>query len=105
MPDVHQQVAGRGHGQVPGPGELAERVQLGRARTGEQAVPRVRAHTHHAGKVIPRGAETDRPLQPGPVGKQVPAGRLPALIDGEHQEDRRVGERTEHRLRNRLSAS
>ena len=38
--DVEEQVARRRHGAVHGPGELTERVQLGRARAGEQPVPR-----------------------------------------------------------------
>ena len=39
VPDVEQQVPRRGHGVMPIPRELAERVQLGRARPGEQPVP------------------------------------------------------------------
>jgi hypothetical protein len=37
--DVEEQVAGRGHGTVLGPGELTEGVQPGRSRAAEQAVP------------------------------------------------------------------
>ena len=99
VPDMEQQVPGRGHGVVPSPGELAERVQLGRARAGEQAVPGLRADRGDADQVVAGDAEADRPPQARPVGQQVPAGRLAAGVDGQDQEDRARGERGQHRLR------
>ena len=102
VPDVKEQVALCGGSPVGSSGELAERMQLGRARSGEQPVPRARANPGHAGQRGLRDAEPDRPLQAGPVGEQVPDGFFPAGVDGQHHEDRGAGQRREHRLRLRL---
>ena len=99
VPDVEEQVTRRGGGMVHGAGERAERVQLGRARAGEQAIPGARGDAGDAGHRRARGAEADRPPHGGPVAEQVPDDGFPAGLDRQHQEDRGVGERGHHRLR------
>ena len=77
-------------------------MQLGRARAGEQAVPRAGPDAGDAGQRRAGGAEADRPLQAGPAAEQVPDGGFPAGLDRQHQEDRGRGERRQHRLRLRF---
>jgi hypothetical protein len=84
---------------VRGSGELAERMQLGRSRSGEQPVPRIGTNPGHAGQRRLRDAEPDRPLQAGPVGKQVPDGLFPARVDVSTMKIAALVERSEHRLR------
>jgi hypothetical protein len=97
-PKVEQQVTGGRRRGVPRALPLPERVQLGRFRAGEHPVPQLRADAGDAGQLGRRQAEADRPLQPAEVFQKVPGLLLAAGPDGRHQEDRRVGERTQHRL-------
>ncbi len=79
--------------------QLDERVQLGRARSAEQPVPRVRADARHAGQRAGRYPEADRARQSADSLQQVARDLLAAVLDPHHQEDGRAGQRRQHRLR------
>lgn len=98
-PDVEDQVARGGRGVMAGAAQLPERVQLRRARTVHQPVPGRGADARNDTEPPVRIAETDRALQPCEVGEQLPDDGLAARIDGEDEEERGGGQRTEHGLR------
>src|SRR5262249_5789596 len=61
--DVEQEITGRGDRMALSGTNLAERMQLRRARPPEQAVPRVGADPHDAGRARLDVAEFPRPEQ------------------------------------------
>ena len=85
---------------VPGAGQLAERMQLRPVAARRTAGPTASEPMPATQRSSPSGIpEADRPGQPGHVGQQVPDVVLGARPDGHDQEDRRLGQRREHRLR------
>ena len=96
--DVEEQVAGCRDGGVPGAGELGERMQAGRARPAEEAVPELGADADHARQRGLGDAEADRSPQPADVRQHVADLVLGAGVHGEDEEDRRLGERRQNGL-------
>ena len=101
-PDVEQQVARGGHGPVPIAVERPERVQLGRPRPGEEAVPRLRPHPRHDGQPAFERTEGDRPGQSRQVGEEVRDHGLATLVDRQDEDDGARRQRGEHGLGDRL---
>ena len=88
---------------VDGSGQLAERVQLGRARARRTAGPRPATRSPATQlSVAVRRPETDGPLQARQLGQQVPDARARLRVDRHDEEDRRPGQRAQHRLRDRV---
>ena len=81
--------------------ERLERVELGRPRAEEQAIPRRRSDPCHDGQPSIRGTESDRPRQSGQVGKQVVNHGLTAIVDRQDEHDGTGRERSQHGLRRR----
>lgn len=97
--DVEEEVAGsRGRG-VNLAAQFLEGVQFGRQRRVEEALPERRPDPDDATQARIRGAEADRAAQPAEVRQQFEHRVLAALVDADREEDRRVGERGEDRLR------
>ena len=86
------------------PSSGLERVQLGRPRAGEEAIPRRRSHPRHDGQPTLRGTEGDRPGQSGQVGEQVVDHVLTAVVDRQDEDDGAGRERGEHGLGHRRSS-
>ena len=95
---MKQQVASGGGGPVASSGELSERMQLARARAGEQPVPGVRADRGDHLERPAGNAEADRALQRGHVAQQFADDVLAAGVDRQDKKHRRRGQRAEHRL-------
>ena len=99
--DVKEQVAGRRGRAVPGAGEPRERMQPGRARRAEQPLPHGGADAHHAGQRPLRDPEAHRSPEPADVRQHVADPVLGPRIDGQREEDRRLGDRGQDGLRAR----
>ena len=96
--DVEEEVAGgRGRG-VHRAAQFLERMEFGRQRRVEEALPEGRPDADHAAEPGVRRAEADRAAQAAEVRQQVEDLFLAARVDADRQEDRRVGERREDRL-------
>ena len=73
VPDMEQQVPGRGYGAVPVPAQLRNGCSsAGRGPANRRSQP-CEPDPGDAGQARLGRAEPDRPLQPGPVAEQVPA--------------------------------
>src|ERR1700722_10646442 len=96
---MEQQVARRAWRGGPRAVQLDERVRRGRSRALEQPVPGLRADRGDHRQVFGGIAESDGAHQPGNAGQRVVHRRLPALVDGDYQEDGGWWEWREHRLR------
>jgi len=90
-PDVEEQVTRRRHGGVRGPIERGKSVKARGAGRAEEAVPEPRAETDHAAELALGYAKADRPPQPAGVLQQAASCILAPVIDGQDQEDRRLG--------------
>ena len=97
--DVEQQVAGRRGRDVRAAGEAREGMQARRPRRAEEPVPDPRAHAGHTGEPGLGDAEPDRALEAADVGEHVADLVLAARIDGQDEEDRRLGDRGQDALR------
>jgi hypothetical protein len=97
--NVKQQVARSRHGRVPRAGDLGERMQPGRARSPDQAIPQLRPEADDAAEAAVGDAKGDRADQPADVAEQVAHLLLGTLVDAEHQEDRGLGGRHQNGLR------
>ena len=75
-----------------------ERVQLGRSGPGEEPVPRVRPDARDERESRGRDPEPNGAFQPGQVSEQIADDSFPTRLDGHDEEERRGGERGEHRL-------
>ena len=73
-------------------------MQAGRARPAEEAVPQARAKANHARQLPLRDAKPDRSPEPTDIRQQATDFILAARIHGQHQKDRRLGERRQNRL-------
>ena len=78
--------------------EGLERVELGRPRAEEQAIPGRRSDPGHDGQPSVRGTETDSARQSGQVGEQVVDHGLIAFVDRQDEYDGTGRERCQHRL-------
>ena len=99
--DVEEQVAGGGHRGVHRTADRGERTQLGRHRLRGQPGPGRCADADDAAEVSVEVAEAHALHEVGDAGDRVPrdVGRCSPLTDGDDEEDRRPGERSEHALR------
>ena len=68
---MKQQVARRGHGDMPRAGDLAERVQLRWAGSSEKHAPRVRPDPNDTGPLAVPIAEPDRTNDASGIGQQI----------------------------------
>src|SRR6185312_5885449 len=98
-PDVKQQIAGCGRGDVSRPAQFVERVQLSRTRPTEQPVPRRRPDGGHHRQVLGRVAKPDRTHHPGQFGQRIVHDGLAAFVDGGDQENGRGRQRRQDGLR------
>ena len=98
--DVEDEVARGGRRVVGRTVQLDERVQtVGLRFAGEQPVPRLRADSGDAGRDGVRVAETDCPDDRGDVAEGGTDGLLPAVRNGHHQDDGRLGRHYDNGLR------
>ena len=97
--DVEEQVPRRRGGPVPVAGELPKRMELGRPRLVEDAIPGPSADADHAAQLSLGEPEADRPLQPGDLREQIRNSVLLSLLQDHGEEDRRFGDRRKEGLR------
>ena len=91
-PDVEQQVARRRRRAACLRRRTRETGAAPPARPAEQPVPQLGADPRDAGQLGLGDPEADRALQSGDVGEQIADLVLGARLDGQHQEDRRLGD-------------
>jgi hypothetical protein len=97
--DVEQEVARRGDGRMPRAYKLAERVQPGRTRLPEEAIPQSAPETGDAGQLTFRDAEADRSLQPTDIREKRANLFLAPGVNRDDEKERSLGERRHHGLR------
>ncbi len=98
--DMKEKIARRGDRMVAA-ADLAERMQIFRARGAEETIPGVGANAEHAGQPALEVAKTDGAQQAREIAEQLSRGilRLEAGFERHDQEDSGTRQPRRHRLR------